>query len=135
MYLSTGEKLPLLLWRVECLLPRQGGGDQPLQGRACVAFTEGNNIDEVSVTMGAGFIICSPSGIYVLLWEKIQLAYWYSVYWSIFSHIVIGCTVGDIANSEFHMHILNLLSCIGKFPLNLLQYENVQGKIARSGSF
>ena len=53
MHLSTGEELPLLLWRVKCLSPRQGGGDQPLQGRAHVAFQEGNNIDEVSVTMGA----------------------------------------------------------------------------------
>ena len=73
MYLSTGEKLPLLLWRVKYLSPRQGGGDQPLQGRAHVAFQEGNHIDESKLTMGAGFIICSPSGIYVLLWEKIQL--------------------------------------------------------------
>ena len=53
MYLSTGGKLPLLFWRVKCLSPRQEGGDQPLQGRTHVAFTEGNNIDEVSVTMGA----------------------------------------------------------------------------------
>ena len=64
------------------------------------------------------------------------LAYRLSVYWSIFSHIGIGCIVGDIANSEFHMHIINLLSYIGNFPFEYtIEYENVQGKITHSGSF
>ena len=38
----------------------------------------------------------------------------------------------NIANSEFHMNIVKLLSCVGHFPLSLLQYENVQDKIAHS---
>ena len=50
-------------------------------------------------------------------------AYWLSVYNPILCHISISCIVADIANSEFHMHILfNLSSCVGHFPLSLLQY-------------
>ena len=63
-------------------------------------------------------------------------AYGLSVISPVFSHIGIGCIVADIANSEFYMlHIFNLLSCVSQFPLSSLQYENVQDKIAHSGSF
>ena len=52
------------------------------------------------------------------------LAYWLSVYNPIFSHISISCIVADITNSEFYMHKFNLLSCVGHFPLSLLQYTS-----------
>ena len=56
-------------------------------------------------------------------------------YWPIFSHIGFCCIVADIANSEFHMHMFNSLSCAGNFLLGLLQFENVPDNIAHSGSF
>ena len=62
-------------------------------------------------------------------------AYQLSLHRPIFSHISIGCIVADIANGEFRMRIFDLLSCVGDFPLSSLHYENVQDKIAHSGSF
>ena len=63
-------------------------------------------------------------------------AYQLSAHRPIFSHISVsmGCIVADIANGELHMNIFNLLSFVRHFPSSLLCYENVQGKIALSGS-
>ena len=62
-------------------------------------------------------------------------SYRLSAHWPIFSLIGISCTVTDTANSEFNMHIFDLLSCVGHFPFSSLCYETVQDQLAHSVSF